>query len=341
MATGISAGAALVHPVERVVICELIPEVVTAAQRHFSPYVEGLFHDPRAQIVIDDGRNYLLATEERFDVIIGDLFRPWGSGIGDLYTLEHFQTIQSRLAPDGLYVQWLPLYQLSQREFGIIARTMLEIFPQVTLWRGNFVPNKPIVALLAQKTAAPLNPITLNANVTQLLQYDPSIEIAIDALVSTQGYPMLALNPESKPLLVELLPQLAESVPYTFYAGNLSSNQELFSEYPINRDDLPLLEFLAPKTRSTESSGLNPWLTGLALESFFGELASRLSPEEDPYLQNLSEVQLHYVAAGLSYFRSHTYALEGQTSGDAGLLEQSQAWMDDYLKKMGLSKPPN
>jgi len=32
----------------------------------------------------------------------------------------------------------------------VIARTMLDVFPNVTIWRGDFYGNQPIVALVGR-----------------------------------------------------------------------------------------------------------------------------------------------------------------------------------------------
>jgi spermidine synthase len=84
------------------------------------------------RIVVEDDRNYLLATKEKFDLVIADLFPPWKFGSGGLYTREHFEAFRKRLDRGGLFAQWLPLCQISEKEFGIIARTMIEVFPLVT-----------------------------------------------------------------------------------------------------------------------------------------------------------------------------------------------------------------
>jgi spermidine synthase len=161
LGSGITAGAALTHDVERVVACELIPEVVEAARLYFKPYLHGLFEDKRATVLVEDGRTYLRGVDDRFDVIIGDLFLPWRAGVGSLYTREHFRAAWARLQPGGILAQWLPLYQMSQDEFGMIARTMLEVFPQVTLWRGDFLANRPIVALVGNRETGPFVPHVL------------------------------------------------------------------------------------------------------------------------------------------------------------------------------------
>jgi hypothetical protein len=91
-------------------------------------------------VVVEDGRNCLSRSAERYDVIISDLFVPWEAGTGNLYTLEHYRTAHDRLERGGVYVQWIPLYQVSDRELGIIARTMDEVFDEVVAWRGDSVP---------------------------------------------------------------------------------------------------------------------------------------------------------------------------------------------------------
>jgi len=138
MGTGITAGAALSHPVEDVTVTEILPEVVEASRKYFKPYLNGLFENDKAEVLVEDGRNYIRGTDKEFDVIIGDLFLPWKAGVGDLYSRDHFQMAHKRLSPGGIYAQWIPLYQVSKEEFSIIANTMRQVFPRVTLWRRDF-----------------------------------------------------------------------------------------------------------------------------------------------------------------------------------------------------------
>lgn len=133
IATGISVSAVLEFPVERVVAVELIPGIVDAA-RHFATANGGVLSDPRVETVVTDGRNYIYATNEHFDVIVGDLFIPWEAGTGYLYTAEHFENVRRKLAEGGLFVQWLPGYQLALDEVRIIAATFCDVFPDAALW---------------------------------------------------------------------------------------------------------------------------------------------------------------------------------------------------------------
>lgn len=276
MGTGITAGAALALPIERLVVCEILAEVVTLARRHFGPWTLGLFEDPRAVIHAEDGRNCLRRSRERFDVIVADLFTPWKAGTGSLYTLEHFETVRARLRPGGLFVQWLPLYQLSDAEFGLIARTLQEAFPQVLLWRGDLFPSRSIVALVATAEPAPLDPAVPLRQARRL----PGAAALEDAAI--------------------------EAMLLRLYAGNLSESG-LYDARPLNSDDRPRLEYQAPRTQRAVRGGQARWLVGPSRQALYEGLAAAVPPEADPYLARLDARALDYVRSGLDY---STYVFE-------------------------------
>jgi len=157
MGTGITAGAALMHPVGSVVALEIVPEVAEAARQDFAEWNARVVDDRRVEVVVDDGRNYLASTPAAFDVIVGDLLVPWRPAEAPLYTREHFASVRAALSADGVFCQWLPLYQLSPDQLAIIARTFLDVFPSATLWRGNFDPGAATLALVGQRGAGPLD----------------------------------------------------------------------------------------------------------------------------------------------------------------------------------------
>ena len=169
MGTGITAGGALDFPVQSVVTCELVPEVVTAARRHFADHTNGLFTDPRSRIVVEDGRHFLAATGQSFDLIISDLFVPWHAGTGSLYTREHFGICRDRLASGGHFVLWVPVQLLSRAEFDILARTVLEVFPHVTAWRGEFVPQWPTLGLVCSVGPQRADPTAVRRNLAHVI----------------------------------------------------------------------------------------------------------------------------------------------------------------------------
>ncbi len=253
LATGISASAGPALGVERTTVIELVPEVATVARLHFAPWNANLLERSDVRLVLDDGRRFLAANPGRFDVIVSDLFVPWNPGTGNLYAREMYETAARRLAAGGLFCQWLPLYQLRREEFDIIAHTFLAVFPQVSLWRADFYSALPVVGLVGQLKAGPLDLTRIRERVLHLPDWSK------DALLTTpRGLSML-------------------------YAGNLRAVADFFRAAPLNTDDRPLIEFLAPRLTRVAATFKNAdWFTGEKLASFYDTLETRLAGVPDP-----------------------------------------------------------
>ncbi len=259
LATGISASAGPALGVKETTVIELVPEVATAARTHFAPWNAKLLERADVHLVLEDARRYLAASRDTFDVIVSDLFVPWNPGTGNMYAREMYETAARRLTADGLFCQWLPLYQLTREEFDIIARTFLSVFPQVSLWRDDFYADLPVVALVGQLAPKPLDLTRIHDRALQLPDWSK------DPLFSTpQGLQML-------------------------YAGSLSAIPELFLSAPINTDDKPIIEFLAPKLTRVNSTSNTDWFTGKQLAAFYDLLDKRLGNTSDPLLPSSKE----------------------------------------------------
>lgn len=87
-----------------------------------------------APIRIADARHYLLLCDRRFDAVVSDLFVPWHSRTCYLYTVDFYQLIRRRLNPNGLFCQWIALYQVSPEQFELIADSFADVFPNTTIW---------------------------------------------------------------------------------------------------------------------------------------------------------------------------------------------------------------
>lgn len=159
LGTGLTAGRAVPHQeVKSVVAVELIPEVVEAA-RVLAKHNYNVVDHPKVEIHIDDARHDLFAHDRKYDVIVSDLFVPWESETGYLYTVEHYQVAASRLNADGLFCQWLPLYQVGEREFELIANSFASVFPHSTIWWGQLESTSPVIALIGTNS-----PIKFDSN---------------------------------------------------------------------------------------------------------------------------------------------------------------------------------
>ena len=154
-ATGITPGAALDYPdVESLISVELSEPVATLAQTHFKQFNRAIGDDPRATIVIEDGRTYLASVDSRFDVIVGDLYRPFGAGEGRLFSVEHFRAARTALRQGGLYCQWLPMHQLSREQFDVVLKSFLNVFSEAHLVRGNLKANYSMLGLVGLRNGS-------------------------------------------------------------------------------------------------------------------------------------------------------------------------------------------
>jgi len=137
LGAGGSSWAVTLYDIQKLDVVELVPSVVEAAK--LLPEVNHeLFNQPDFNLVLADGRNYLLVTEEKYDVISVDATSPKGSGNGSLYSLEFYESCRQRLTDEGLIVQWLPFHLLSEEEMGITINTFRQAFPNASLWFSPF-----------------------------------------------------------------------------------------------------------------------------------------------------------------------------------------------------------
>jgi spermidine synthase len=130
MGGGATPGAAAAFPFTRVEVVELSAAVVHAAD-YFRELNLGLVSRPNVTIRIDDGRNFLMLSRQKYDVIAADLILPIHAGAGNVYSAEYFRLVREALDENGLAVQWIAG---TEQEYRLIMRTFLSVFPETTLW---------------------------------------------------------------------------------------------------------------------------------------------------------------------------------------------------------------
>ena len=138
MGSGMTAGATAAHPgVERVTLVEIEPQVLGVA-RTFERYNHRILDDPKLEIVLNDGRNFLTTTSRAFDVITADPIHPWFRGAGYLYASGYFELAARHLRPGGVIAQWLPIYELTPRDLQSVVRTFRQHFPHTLMWLVHY-----------------------------------------------------------------------------------------------------------------------------------------------------------------------------------------------------------
>ncbi|MBI2834454.1 MAG: fused MFS/spermidine synthase [Acidobacteria bacterium] len=133
LGSGVTVGAALTHPVTRVDVLEISPEVVRASD-FFARENHDALRDRRARLVIGDGRSHLMLGRAAYDVIVSEPSNPWMAGVAALFTREFFHAARERLTPGGILCQWAHTYDISAEDLRSIVSTFMSEFPGASAW---------------------------------------------------------------------------------------------------------------------------------------------------------------------------------------------------------------
>jgi spermidine synthase len=202
---GVTAGAVSAHRPTPVDVVELA-DSVRAAAAYFSHVNGDVLRQPHVRLRIDDGRNYLLLTPRRYDVMTADTIQPVHAGAGNLYSVEYFRLARRVLRDGGLVLQWIG--HREETHYRLIMRTFLDVFPDATLWSDG--------TLLVGGTV----PLALS-------------RAAIARRVS---------NPDARPALAFVGLDSVEAVLARFTAGP-DEMRRFVGAGPVLTDDRPLLEY--------------------------------------------------------------------------------------------------
>lgn len=159
--TGSTAGAASLHPIERLDIVDISRTVYELAP-FFARANHEVLHDERTRAWVEDGRNLVQATQERFDVITSEPMPPKFATMVNFYSREYYQAAHARLTPNGVVCQWVPFHLITLEDTRMVVRTFIEVFPNASLWviRGTGL-------LIGTKTATSLDPATIGERMSR------------------------------------------------------------------------------------------------------------------------------------------------------------------------------
>ncbi|HEX8136738.1 MAG TPA: fused MFS/spermidine synthase [Pyrinomonadaceae bacterium] len=134
--SGVTVGAMLQSPIKSLECVELEPAVVRAGE-YFNHVNHEPLRDARLRLVVDDARAYLRVNPTLYNIIVSEPSHPWVPGVANLFTREFFELGRSRLTEDGVFVQWLQIYQLSNDGLRSVLATYRSVFPHVLVFRVN------------------------------------------------------------------------------------------------------------------------------------------------------------------------------------------------------------
>jgi spermidine synthase len=134
---GVTAGAVSIDPaLEQETIAEIEPLVPRVVSTYFAEHNFDVVRNPKVRIHIDDARNYLQTTDEKFDAVTSDPLDPWVKGAAMLYTKEFFEEVKRHLNPGGAVTLFVQLYESNTAAVKSEIATFLDVFPNGVVW-GN------------------------------------------------------------------------------------------------------------------------------------------------------------------------------------------------------------
>jgi len=147
--SGGTAHAVSKYPnVEHIRVAEISPGVIRTSAEYFKDINHTFWlEDERVKITYCDGRNFVLAAPQLFDVILSDSIHPRYAGNGSLYTKEYYELCRSKLNPGGIVSQWLPFYSLTDENLRMIFKSFQAVFPETYVFYVNSTINPFTVVL--------------------------------------------------------------------------------------------------------------------------------------------------------------------------------------------------
>jgi spermidine synthase len=230
---GATAASAALHPLASLE-CVEIERATWDAAPFFADLGGRLKDDPRFSIVFADARNHLLRSRAEYDVVVSEPSNPWIAGVSSLFTREFFEIVLARLAPAGVFGQWFPYYDLDAADVKVELRTFLSVFPHASLW-------------LVPPTAAPDGSRNLGADLLLVGGREPQ-SIDWPKLERAFGDARIGGDLRSTRVLGDATALVASWAMGREEMARWAEDRAAFpSGTPLNTDDYPYLELVAPQ----------------------------------------------------------------------------------------------
>jgi spermidine synthase len=227
--SGITAGAVLAYPAERIVVAENCEPVVRAA-RLFQDWNYHVLDDPRVHVRKEDARTVLKLSPQLYDVIVTEPSNPWTVGVGSVFSREYYALAASRLKPGGIVAAWFHLYETKDDIVAMVLRTFSSVFPNVEIWE-----NGADVIFLGSLQPWPTGPdvfrkgFAIDRVRTDMWMIDIQSPEALLAKQVASQRTAFAIPGEGR-IQSDLFPNLEYSAPRAFYIGNKSRMLDRFDE---------------------------------------------------------------------------------------------------------------
>jgi len=211
LGSGMTAAATLAGGAGATDVVELEQGVVEAS-RFFHGPGENPLDDPRVTLFVGDARTHLAHGAGLYDLIVSQPSNPWIAGMNNLFTVDFYRRVKTRLEPDGVFCQWLQLYEVSPKTFASLVASFLEVFPDghlFAVWRA--------------------------------------VDLLFIAAPSDRALDLARLRSPAVRRILERTNVPAPEALAAYYAAPLSALRPIAQGAVLNRDDRPVVEYRAAR----------------------------------------------------------------------------------------------
>ncbi len=156
---------------------EIDPEIVKASKF----FIENIDH----RLIIDDARNWLFRSDEKFDIITTEPSDPYINR-SLMFSQEFFVILDSRLTENGLVAQWMPMYEMTVDDFYVFFNTFHSVFPYVYAFEMEEGDFGQIILIGSKK------PLKIPGN--DLFLFDQSHVISKETVLNTDDRPVFEFS---------------------------------------------------------------------------------------------------------------------------------------------------
>lgn len=114
-----------------------IEPVITHMAELCAPMNRNVLKNPKMHLHINDAREFLCTARSGYDLIVSEPSNPYRAGVASLYTREFYESVSTRLATNGLFLQWLQGYEVDDDTVRVVLHTLRSVFPHVQVWRAR------------------------------------------------------------------------------------------------------------------------------------------------------------------------------------------------------------
>lgn len=222
----------LQYDIQRVYCVELLKEEKETA-KFFEPENHNILNDPRLVYIVNDGRNYILASDQLYDIISINAIDPKFSPM--LYTNQFYELCKKRLTSNGYIVAWLPLYGMKPLEVKALIKSFIRVFPHSSLWFNNpehmlLLGSKRAQNVDLQRILDQLNNPKVKASLAEI-QLDNPYSLLATFMMGERGLSNLVskakLHSDQYPI-VEFSKMTTSNISYDFYLDLLENKESVW-----------------------------------------------------------------------------------------------------------------